>query len=131
MTFYSEQVSRLNQALYPNDDQLAHIIKAKNFIDTNYDHAINLHLVAVEAHCSKFHFIRLFKRYYGRTPHQYLIEKRISKAKQLLQSGSSVADACFAVGFDSVSSFSALFKRINGLAPDLYKRKKQFSIRKP
>lgn len=62
MTFYSQQVSRLNQALYPDDDQLAHIIKAKNFIDTNYEHAIYLHQVAVEAHCSKFHFIRLFKK---------------------------------------------------------------------
>lgn len=129
MTFYSEQISLLNQELYSNSDQLAYIIKAKNFIDSNYEHAINLDLVAIEAHCSKFHFIRLFKKYYGRTPHQYLIEKRMSKAKQLLQSGSSVADACFSVGFDSVSSFSALFKRMNGLAPDLYKRKKQFSIR--
>jgi len=129
LTFYNDQVSKLTQLLYPDMEQLNHIIRAKNFIDNNFDHPINLNQVALTAHSSKFHFIRLFRKYYGRTPHQYLIEKRVTKAKQLLQEGSSVIDACFAVGFDSVSSFSTLFKRMNGLSPDIYKRKKQFSIR--
>jgi AraC-like DNA-binding protein len=41
---------------------------------------------------SKYHFIRLFKRYYGCTPHQYLKEVRVRKAKKLIQNGMTVRD---------------------------------------
>lgn len=98
------------------------ILQAKLFIDDNYHGAINLDDIADEACFSKYHFIRLFKTVYGKTPHQYLIMVRIEKARLLLQKGVTVTGACYEVGFDSVTSFSALFKKIMNLSPVLYRQ---------
>ncbi len=104
------------------------IVQAKLFIDNNFAGNINLDAIADEAFFSKFHFIRLFKMAYGKTPHQYLTVLRIEKAKLLLQNGTSVTDTCFAVGFESLSSFVGLFKRITGNTASQYQQ--QQAIRK-
>jgi len=93
------------------------IVQAKLYIDNNYAEKIDLNNISGEACFSKFHFIRLFKTIYGKTPHQYLISYRIEKAIQLLRAERPVTEVCFMVGFESVSSFSGLFKRIVGVSP--------------
>lgn len=108
------------------------IVQAKLFIDGHFGDNINLDDIADEALFSKFHFIRLFKNTYGKTPHQYLTWVRIENAKLLLQSNLSIADVCFSVGFDSLSSFTGLFKRITSTTPSAYQqrqlqRKKEIS----
>jgi len=60
------------------------IVSAKIFIDENYQESINLDDVSEQAFFSRFHFHRLFTRIYRRTPHQYITQKRLSKAKDLL-----------------------------------------------
>ncbi len=106
------------------------VVQAKLFIDNNFQAGIDLADIADEAYFSRFHFIRLFKMAYGKTPHQYLTSVRIEQAKLLLQTGIPIADVCFAVGFDSISSFTGLFKRITSTTPSSYreqqlKRKKE------
>jgi AraC-like DNA-binding protein len=98
------------------------IVQAKLFIDAHYADNINLEDIAEEAFFSKFHFIRLFKMAYGQTPHQYLISVRIEHAKLLLQTELPIADVCFSIGFNSVSSFTGLFKNITTLTPSVYQR---------
>jgi AraC-like DNA-binding protein len=98
------------------------IVQAKSFIDDYYASDINLDDIADEAYFSKFHFIRLFKNTYGKTPHQYLTTVRIEHAKLLLQTNRSIADVCFMVGFDSISSFTGLFKRITASTPSSYQK---------
>jgi AraC-like DNA-binding protein len=93
------------------------IVQAKLFIDRHYSTAIHLDNISGEAYFSKFHFIRLFKKIYGFTPHQYLIRVRIERSKQMLAAQVPVTEVCFAVGFESVSTFSSLFKRTTGLSP--------------
>jgi AraC-like DNA-binding protein len=105
---------------YPRIYLYRRIVQAKLFIDQHYDEKIDLHNIADEAHFSKFHFIRLFKSIYGKTPNQYLVAVRIEKAQLLLQQNTSVRDACFLVGYDSVSTFSGLFSRITGKTPSRY-----------
>src|SRR5689334_15724931 len=87
------------------------IVQAKLFIDKNFAGDINLDAIADEAFFSKFHFIRLFKTTYGKTPHQYLTAVRIDHARLLLQNNNSVSETCFAVGFESLTSFTGLFKK--------------------
>ncbi len=110
----------MTTAQYPRIYLYRRIVQAKLFIDNNYPDKIDLDNIADEAYFSKFHFIRLFKSIYGKTPHQYLIAVRMAKAVQLLEAGNAVSDACFSVGFDSLTSFSGLFKRTVGLSPSAY-----------
>ena len=105
---------------YPKIYLYKRIVQAKLFIDDNYADNIDLDNIADEAYFSKFHFIRLFKKIYGKTPHQYLIVVRIERAMQLLRTDIPVTEVCFSVGFESLSSFSGLFKRIVGIPPSAY-----------
>jgi AraC-like DNA-binding protein len=98
------------------------VVRAKLYIDTHFSRPIDLDNIADEACFSKFHFARLFRTIYGKTPHQYLTEVRVERARNLLAEGSTVAAACFGVGFDSISSFTGLFKRRTGLTPAAYQR---------
>jgi AraC-like DNA-binding protein len=106
----------------PKLDLYRRIVQAKLFIDSNYAESIDAGEIADEACYSKFHFIRTFKSIYGRTPHQYLTHVRIERAKGMLENGTSVTEACFGVGFDSLGSFTGLFKRRAGLTPSQYQR---------
>jgi AraC-like DNA-binding protein len=105
---------------YPKVYLYRRIVQAKLFIDSNYAKPIDVDNISDEAYFSKFHFIRLFKKIYGKTPHQYLTSVRIEKAMLLLTDGIPVSDVCYAVGFESLSSFSGLFKRIVGITPSTY-----------
>jgi transcriptional regulator GlxA family with amidase domain len=98
------------------------IVQAKLFMDEHYDAALRLEAIAAKACLSKFHFIRLFKTIYGRTPNQYLTAVRIQKARELLQQGESIENACWQVGFQSPGSFKTLFKRTERLSPGAYRR---------
>ena len=124
MTFYCQQVQYLQKKLYPKPYPLAQITRSKKFIDDNFSNNINLRDIASEAFLSKFHFIRLFKTYYGVTPYQYLTRVRVAEAKKLLQSGMAVSTVCYGVGFESVPSFTKLFRVITGTTPFAYQVKK-------
>src|SRR5262245_26597129 len=100
----------------------ARLSRARAFIDACYDQPLDLERIAGEASFSRYHFIRLFKQTFDQTPHQYLIHRRIEQAKALLTTGElSVTEICFAVGFQSLGSFSALFHRSVGQPPKLYR----------
>ena len=105
---------------YPRLYLYRRIVQAKSFIDCHYAERIDLSQIADEAFFSKFHFTRLFKQAYGKTPHHYLTQVRIDKARIFLSQGKSVTDVCFQVGFDSSTSFTALFKKHTGLSPSAY-----------
>lgn len=117
MTFYKNKLNQLNEVLYKNQDQIDAIIAVKSDIDDNYETELNLDMLSKSQRMSKYHLIRLFKKYYGLTPRQYLIDKRIKQSKQHLADGMSVTETCFAVGFSSLGSFSALFKTKTGKTP--------------
>ncbi|MBS1533243.1 MAG: helix-turn-helix transcriptional regulator [Bacteroidetes bacterium] len=110
--------------VYPKIYLYRRIVKAKLFIDEHFAEDIDLDNIAGEAFFSKFHFIRLFKKTYAKTPHQYLTAVRVEKSKLLLQTDMAVAEVCYAVGFDSVSSFTGLFKHMNGITPSAYQQEK-------
>jgi AraC-like DNA-binding protein len=97
------------------------IVAAKVFIDENYQEPIDLDRIAQKAFLSRYYFHRLFSQVYKRTPHEYLTYKRIEKAKNLLSQNKQVKDVCNEVGFESLTSFSVLFKREIGFAPTYYR----------
>lgn len=119
-----------------NEDLYKRIVAAKLFIDTHFRDMIDLDQAARIAMISKFHFHRLFKQVYRRTPHQYLTYKRIEAAKLMLaQEGISVTAICSQVGYESLSTFSTLFRRQSGYSPQYYRNiawlKKKLSAEQP
>jgi AraC-like DNA-binding protein len=104
-----------------NSDIYQRIAAAKVYIDENYHESIDLEEISQQAFLSRFHFHRLFTKIYRRTPHQYLTRKRLDKAKDMLAENKAVTDVCNEIGFESIGSFSVLFKKEIGFAPQYYR----------
>ncbi|MEO9870698.1 helix-turn-helix domain-containing protein [Ekhidna sp.] len=126
MTLYERKLKKLHEVLYKNQGQIDAIIAVRNYIDSNYETDLNLNSLSKIQFISKYHLIRLFKKYYGLTPRQYLIDKRIEKSKEHLLNAMTVTKTCYAVGFSSLGSFSVLFKTKTGKTPAQF-RKEQLS----
>jgi methylphosphotriester-DNA--protein-cysteine methyltransferase len=120
-------MNRIRGTLFSNEVQLETVIRIRNFIEDNFEKELNLNLLSRTQHTSKFHLLRLFKRYYGLTPKQYLISKRIAASKSSLKKGMPVAETCFSVGFESPCSFSTLFKSKTGLTPVEFQKRATFA----
>ena len=97
--------------------------RARRLMDGAYATPITLDALSREAALSPYHLIRQFRRHYRQTPHQYLIQVRITRAKELLSTTDlSITEICAAVGFESLGSFSALFRRVAGITPSAYRQ---------
>lgn len=107
------------------------LCRARRFIDESYDQPLDLAVISRQACLSRYHFLRLFRDEFETTPHQYLIQRRIERAKELLRLRSlSVTDVCFEVGFESLGSFSSLFRKCVGDAPTGYRQRQRQSLKK-
>jgi AraC-like DNA-binding protein len=100
---------------------LAHLRRARDLIDREYAEPLDVSTMARVALMSPAHFSRKFRAAYGETPYSYLMTRRIERAKALLRQGSSVTDACIAVGCTSLGSFSSRFTEIVGVTPSQYR----------
>jgi AraC family transcriptional regulator len=88
------------------------------YINEHLHQDVKLIELAALAQMSPYHFLRLFKQSMGVTPHQYILQRRIEKAKCLLQHGElSIAEVAASVGFCDQSHFTRYFKRIVGVTP--------------
>lgn len=98
------------------------IVAAKVFIDENYHEQIDLEQISQQAFLSRFHFHRIFTQVYKKTPHQYLTQTRLDAAKVMLtKEGISLTDVCNSIGFESLGSFSSLFRKQSGHSPQYYR----------
>lgn len=127
MTHYQREIIRLRSEIYANESQLNAVIRTRNYINNNFDKDINLIVLSNIGFVSKFHLLRLFKRYYGQSPKQYVTDIRLEKSKQYLKCGLSVTETCYSVGFECPSSFSTLFKNRIGLSPIDFQKRATFA----
>jgi AraC-like DNA-binding protein len=121
LSCYHIDCAMSSKEIFPKIYLYKRIVNAKLFVDAHFAEKLDLNNISDEAYFSKYHFIRLFKSVYKMTPHQYLVNVRISNACRLLKTELTISECCFAVGFESVSSFSGLFKRTTGESPAAYK----------
>src|SRR4029079_662938 len=117
-------VRRIDAGTLPDLETLQRLGRARDFIDHCYDHPLSLDQISEKACFSRYHFLRLFRQAFNKTPHQYLIERRIEKAKELLGGEQlRVTDVLFEVGFQSRGCFTSLFHKYVGHAPVIYREK--------
>ena len=96
--------------------------RGRDFLSACYAEPLTVALVAKAAHLSPFHFHRMFKTAFGQTPMQFLQERRLAAARRLLATTEEpITSICFAVGFESLGSFSWLFRRRFGLSPSQFR----------
>jgi AraC-like DNA-binding protein len=113
-------------------ENLKRLSLARDLLSEVHESELSIERIAREIGISPFHLIRRFETAFGVTPHQFRIQARLERAKQLLASGSwSVTDACMEVGFSSVGSFSTLFTRRVGEAPSAYQRRMRRLVQVP
>ncbi|MGZ4465028.1 MAG: helix-turn-helix transcriptional regulator [Nocardioides sp.] len=102
-------------------DVLVHLRRARDHADRHYAQPLDLETLAGIAGLSKFHFQRLFKATYGRTPAAYLSERRVERAQDLLRATNlTVTEICHAVGYSSLGSFSSRFRELVGESPSRF-----------
>jgi AraC-like DNA-binding protein len=92
--------------------------RVMEYIESRLQREITLRELGSIAGLSPYHFARMFKRAAGATPHQYIVERRVERAKAMLRStDASLVDISLSVGFCSQSHFASTFKRIVGATP--------------
>ena len=108
----SREVEQLNRRL----------LRARDAMDRAFAEPLDVRAVAAVAHLSEAHFIRSFRAVFGETPHHYLQRRRVERSMFLLrETGRSVTDICFDVGFTSRGTFSRTFREIVGEPPSDYR----------
>lgn len=101
---------------------IAVIRSVRDRIDRDYAQPLNVPELARGVHMSAGHLSREFRRIYGESPYSYLMCRRIERAKTLLRRGDmSVTDVCFAVGSNSLGTFSTRFTELVGMSPSAYR----------
>jgi AraC-like DNA-binding protein len=99
-----------------------HLLRARDLADGRYSESLSVTDLAAAAGLSPAHFSRAFKRTFGESPHQYLLTRRMERAAALLRTTDwSVTRICFAVGAQSVGSFTTSFRRMFGHTPLAYR----------
>jgi AraC family transcriptional regulator len=91
-------------------------------IDAHLGADLRIASLAAVADLSGAHFIRMFRRSFGMTPHRYVIQRRLEAAKVMLATGRPLASIAYVLGFSSQAHFTATFKRYYGVTPGWSRR---------
>lgn len=103
---------------------LTRLRRVRDRIDREHSQPLDVEALAVGEHMSAGHLSRQFKEAFGESPYSYLMTRRIERAMTLLRRGDvSVTDACFAVGFGSLGTFSTRFSELVGMPPSEYRER--------
>ena len=96
--------------------------RVQEYIESNLEDNVSLSALAEVAGVSMYHFAKAFKESTGATPHQYVLERKIDRAKELLHDPNrSVLEASVRTGFVDQSHFTKIFRRMVGVTPSEYR----------
>jgi len=96
--------------------------RAIEFMHDNFGRELALEEIAAAAYLSEYHFARLFKQITGVTPHVYLANVRLERARKLLaETALPISEIAAMVGYQSQSHFSKMFKSVAGITPRAYR----------
>ena len=98
-------------------------MRARDLLHADARRGPTLEELAETSGLSRAFLARSFAETFGVPPHRYLVQLRLEQAKRALAGGASVTEACLAVGFESLGSFSASFHRRVGVSPREWQRR--------
>ncbi len=101
---------------------------AKEYIQDNLSEEISLDDLSAQTHLSKYHFLRIFSKNTGLTPHQYIIMERVGRAKELTLGGHPLGLASLEAGFSDQSHFIRSFRKMYGYSPKELLNKRNFIL---
>jgi AraC-like DNA-binding protein len=108
------------------DELYRRVWRARDYARAMFAEPVTLSDLAQVACLSPNHLLRTFRQAFNETPHQFLTECRLQEAKRLLGGDHlSVTEVCLGVGFESLGSFSTLFRKRFGIAPSEWRRHKR------
>lgn len=97
--------------------------RVKEFIEAHLEEDLTLSQLAVVADLSQFHFARAFRKSTGRTPQQFLMERRIEYAKRLLSNDEMpIVEVGLRTGFKNQSHFTSLFRKFTSYTPKIWRK---------
>lgn len=103
-------------------EDLVRLRQVRDRIDRDYAEPLDVEALAAGAHMSAGHLNRQFRQAFGESPYSYLMTRRIERAMALLRRGDmNVTEVCFAVGFQSLGTFSTRFSELVGMPPSVYR----------
>jgi AraC-like DNA-binding protein len=118
-----QQMGRISATRAGTREELfRRVARGREFLHARAEEGVTLAEVARAACLSPFHFQRTFTQAFGVSPSRYVAGLRMEWAKRLMMSGVAVTEACHAVGFESLGSFSTAFRRRFGVPPSTYLR---------
>jgi AraC-like DNA-binding protein len=92
--------------------------RVTEYVDRSLDERISLATLAQAAGLSRMHFAALFRAATGMRPHDYVMQRRIQRAKELLAGTQTpIVDVALSVGFQTQAHFTTVFKRVVGFTP--------------
>src|SRR5262252_3428524 len=102
--------------------------RAIEFMHDNYSRELALEEIAGAAYLSEFHFARMFKQITGVTPHYYLANLRLERARKLLlETTLPISEIAWMVGYQSQSHFTRVFRSVTGVTPRAFRNARPFS----
>lgn len=108
------------------DEIYRRVYRAREYMAALYHTPITLDELSHVACLSPNHLLRSYRQVLRQTPHQFLTERRLARARELLTTtDESITAICFDVGFTSLGSFSSLFRRVVGVSPEQFRRAKR------
>ena len=99
----------------------AYITETMQYLDSHLDQPLRLSVLSKQFHISEDYLSAQFKHHTGLTLRAYLLDRKINSAKQLLQQGFNVTNACFGSGFNDYANFIRSFKQLTGITPGQYR----------
>ena len=126
LTIFAQHLSSLSNQLMVAAEKVEPpmVARAKLFITQHQDEEMSLRQVASAVNTSAFYFCKMFKQATGLTFTEYLARVRVEKVKNLLQNPHKrISEAAFEAGFQSLSQFNRVFKKVEGESPTVWREK--------